>query len=202
MGVQRKRADFSSTIINCAVLRVVDKPGISPMSDVIERAKAKLAQMEQQAEFLRKFITDSERVQRILEPGQFEIFPTDQPNRFHVVPGTADDSVSESGDRTITFPAGHPMPAPPRTRVRDNPKPAVLIPAVVEILRARGQPMSRRQLHEALTERDLVVRGAEPTKTLGTILWRARDVIDSIDGRGYWPKGDPVPVPSDLTDLI
>lgn len=74
-----------------------------------------------------------------------------------------------------------------------NPPLEVLVPAAIEIMRAKGRPMSRRELHDALTERDLEVKGADPRKTLGAILWRAREYIDSLEGRGYWPKGDPVP---------
>ena len=74
-----------------------------------------------------------------------------------------------------------------------NPKLDVLVPAVIEIIRAKGRPMSRRELHEALAEQGLEVLGVDPTKTLGTLLWRAREYIESLEGRGYWPKGDPVP---------
>lgn len=75
----------------------------------------------------------------------------------------------------------------------ENPKLDVIVRNAIEIMRDTGRPMSRREVHTALAARGLEVKGAEPTKTLGTMLWRARDHIDSIDGRGYWPKGDPVP---------
>lgn len=86
----------------------------------------------------------------------------------------------------------------PESSIRPAPRPQnppleALVPAAIEIMRAKGRPMSRRELHDALTERDLEVKGADPRKTLGAILWRARDYIDSLEGRGYWPKGDPVP---------
>lgn len=88
--------------------------------------------------------------------------------------------------------AGTESPIRPAPRP-DNPKLDVLVPAVVDILRTTGRPMSRREIHEALTEKGLSVQGVDPRKTLGTLLWRAREYIDSIEGRGYWPKGDPVP---------
>lgn len=81
----------------------------------------------------------------------------------------------------------------PRTRVTDNPRPAVIIPAAIKIMRERGRPMSRRDLHVALADAGLVVNGADPVKALGTILWRAKNQIIQIEGRGYWPHGDPVP---------
>jgi hypothetical protein len=78
-------------------------------------------------------------------------------------------------------------------RVTDNPKPAKVVEAAISILRAQGWPMSRKDLHTALSERGVVVNGANPVKTLGTMLWRAPDMIVQIDGQGYWPKGDALP---------
>jgi hypothetical protein len=73
-------------------------------------------------------------------------------------------------------------------RVVDNPKPAVVVDAVLEILETQGRPMSPKQLHTALTARGLIVRGAQPVKTLATNLWRAKDRIVALEKFGYWAK--------------
>ena len=84
-----------------------------------------------------------------------------------------------------------------RARLKASATPNVLldelVPAAIEIIRATGRPMGRKEIHAALAERGLEVLGADPVRTLGAILWRAREHIDSLEGRGYWPKGDPVP---------
>jgi hypothetical protein len=73
---------------------------------------------------------------------------------------------------------------------RGNPKPAVVIRKAVSILDEHKCPMSRRQLHSALCERGLVVKGADPIKALGTMLWRS-DALIQIGGHGYWIKSRP-----------
>jgi hypothetical protein len=74
-------------------------------------------------------------------------------------------------------------------RVTDNPKPAEVIEAVKAVLRERGQPLTRSQIREALERKGVIVRGANPTKVLGTMLWRS-DEIETIENLGYWIKGE------------
>ena len=63
--------------------------------------------------------------------------------------------------------------------------------------------MSRRQLYEALKRLGMEIKGADPIKALGTILWRASDRIEYVEGRGYWPIGDAVPkLPDTLDELM
>lgn len=142
------------------------------MDDMINAAKARLAQIEQEAETLRKFVDSADAVAAILGRSSVADLSTDSPAAS---PEKEFDPVVQSQRRT---------------RVSDNPKAEVLIPAVKEILRANRKPMSRRELHKALSDRGLVVRGTDPVKTLGTILWRANDHIKQIDGWGYWPVED------------
>jgi len=60
-----------------------------------------------------------------------------------------------------------------------------------EIL-ARGHPMTRGELAEALELRGIPLAGKDPSKNLGTILWRFQDRFLNIPGRGYWPKDLPL----------
>ena len=89
--------------------------------------------------------------------------------------------------------AEEPDEAPPkRVRVRDNPKPSDVVAATVEILRRNAIPMSRRDIWHVLKGRGLEVRGADPVKALGTMLWRSgKDQLVQLEGRGYWPKDKP-----------
>lgn len=157
------------------------------MSELEEQARKRIANLYQQIEVLEEYLRITEQTRTILAGV-----------------GSSTGVLHAQG---VSGPASASAPpdsaeSPASPRIRDNPKPAVLIPAVIEILRESGHPMSRRQIHEALSDRGLVVRGAEPTKTLGTILWRARGLIGSIEGRGYWPAGDPVPESMTVEDLL
>jgi hypothetical protein len=142
------------------------------MREMIEAAKVRLAKIEQETETLRKFLDSAEAAAAILGGG----------GRGDSPPVPPTDSLRKESEEA---PEGAK-----RTRVTDNPKAEVLIPAVKEVLRANGKPMTRRQLHAALSRRGLEVRGTDPVKTLGTILWRANDQIKSIEGWGYWPMED------------
>lgn len=80
----------------------------------------------------------------------------------------------------------------PRKRVVDNPKPADVVSEAVMVLMEKEHPMSRRELHEALKARGMEVRGTDPVKTLGTMLWRSgQDSLVQLEGRGYWIKSEP-----------
>lgn len=144
------------------------------MSDIMESARRRLAEIEQEAETLKKFLESAKAAEAILNRNGPAEAEAPQPEKVIV-----DESVSDEDK-------------PVRTRVTDNPKPAVIVARAKEILRANRRPMSRRQLHEALAEKGLVVRGVDPIKTLGTILWRASGDIQQVPGWGYWPADEPV----------
>lgn len=81
-----------------------------------------------------------------------------------------------------------------RSRAKNPPIPSV-IAAVIEIIKVRGQPMTRRELHTALKQRGMTINGVDPIKTLGTMLWRSgKDVLVQTVGRGYWLLNEPVPL--------
>lgn len=63
-----------------------------------------------------------------------------------------------------------------------------LEPIIRSILLEAGRPMPRGPLVGALAERGFPVGGAEPSKNLGTIMWRLRDRFVNLEGRGYWPN--------------
>lgn len=167
------------------------------MTDILNKARERISELQHQIEILKKFVDSAEQATVLLQ-GEVAVKSS----------LTGDLSVSDSSTdlsmEDVIRPSRTESPIK-RTRVSDNPKPAVLIPAAIEILRQRGHPMSRRQLHEALSERGLVVKGADPIKALGTILWRAGDQVTQIEGLGYWPKADryePAKYWGDMHDLV
>ncbi|MBN9219560.1 MAG: hypothetical protein J0I79_16565 [Mesorhizobium sp.] len=56
------------------------------------------------------------------------------------------------------------------------------------ITEAHKRPMTRTELVEALELKGVPVAGADPSKALGTILWRMGDKFINIKGFGYWPR--------------
>ncbi|MFN4041980.1 MAG: hypothetical protein ACK4I0_09990 [Brevundimonas sp.] len=152
------------------------------MLSQIEAARQRLQAIEQEAEILRHFLVAWEAAAPLLDAPA----PSQTGGLFDVgrAVGESANSVSQEGN-------AQPLSPPKRSRVTDNPKKEVLIPAAIEIIRGHGRPLSRRALHEALAARGLVVKGADPIKALGTILWRAPDDLVQLEGFGYWPKVDP-----------
>ena len=53
--------------------------------------------------------------------------------------------------------------------------------------------MTRGQINDALEKRGVIVPGKDRSRYVGTIMWRNRDTFESVEGRGYWLKGEPVP---------
>ncbi|MEG3176820.1 hypothetical protein U1872_11320 [Sphingomonas sp. RB3P16] len=61
------------------------------------------------------------------------------------------------------------------------------------IIRA-GRPMTRFQLLDYLVSAGHHIEGGDPSKVLGTNIWRSRR-FHNIEGVGYWPKSAPIPAP-------
>jgi hypothetical protein len=137
------------------------------VNNVVESARKRLFDIEEEAEKLRLFLAAWEGVADLLTPST-EATSTD---------------IKAVDKSPIEAPTG----ALPRTRAV-NPPTDQVVEAAIHLLRVRGHPMSRSALHSALWERGVKVRGTDPVKTLGTILWRAKDRIIQLEGYGYWPK--------------
>lgn len=150
------------------------------MNELDQKARERVAQLEQELEFWRNYLAMNAQAQALLSTPV-----RDLPSREW-----AKESVGEPVDNMVLLSRAENAR---RTRVTDNPKPAVVVEAVLDILRNNGHPMSRRELHTTLGLRGLHVRGADPVKALGTMLWRAPEQLVQIEGYGYWPKDDPYP---------
>lgn len=61
------------------------------------------------------------------------------------------------------------------------------------IIIQHGKPMTRGQLVTAFDEIGSPIGGQNPSKNMGTVMWRLRDVFVNIEGYGYWPTDTPNP---------
>ena len=150
--------------------------------NIVEKAKAqalsRIVKLRQEIETLEQFITHADAASPLLEAEDKAATLPVRPKP----PGAA------GGPKRLKKVVIRKAP-----RVSANPPFSQIVDAAIEIVRANGRPMSRRQLYQALEKRGLKVVGQDPLKALGTILWRDRERIKTLDdGRGYWPVGDPI----------
>ncbi|MDZ4363133.1 hypothetical protein [Brevundimonas sp.] len=154
------------------------------MNDLEQKARDRIAALRQEIEVLEGYLRLSGQAKALLDGVGDAV----------MVASASPQDKSEAGDDSTQnelYPIDNDVPVPPRrTRITDNPKPAVVVEAVLDILRQNGHPMSRRALHTTLKLKGLEVRGADPVKALGTMLWRAEDKLVQLEGYGYWPKAD------------
>ncbi len=172
------------------------------MDNVYEAALKRQAKLQDEINILNKFIEMHHKTRQLLG--------LDSQNKYGT--SVSDTPVSETVNDPIDGAAGGARreaqgaddPSARRTRVTGNPKPETVVAAAVEVIRAAKRPMSRRSIHKALAERGVVVKGTDPVKALGTILWRSgKDELVQIEGRGYGLKGvDYEPKPTQESLLI
>ena len=105
-----------------------------------------------------------------------------------------------------------PDTSPPRTdlmsrlteasgMIRPRGRPADFARIMEAILKDVGHPMQRGPLVVEIEKRGHSIPSDDKPRYVGTILWRNSDTFESVDGRGYWLKGVPVP-PTHLDELI
>jgi len=75
-----------------------------------------------------------------------------------------------------------------RRKATNDFKPAAVVRKVHWILVHANRPMTRTELLKELKEHGMEIRGYNPSKVLGTTIWRARDTFVSLPGFGYWIK--------------
>lgn len=75
-----------------------------------------------------------------------------------------------------------------RRRTTGNPKKEAVAKAARRIIEEAGEPIERFMMYQHLSALGLTVDGANPEKTLSTMLWRmskAENIIH-LRGHGYW----------------
>lgn len=109
---------------------------------------------------------------------------------WHKFAGT---EVEDEGDTLDTLPEAAAQGTPQRRRTVGNPKKEEVAEAARVIIRERGEPIGRADLYAALTEAGVIIQGADPEKTLSTMLWRMRNRVARLRGDGYWLQEVPWP---------
>jgi hypothetical protein len=159
---------------------------------VLEAALRKQDELREQLRKIEDFLTTYRRIAIELRLDSVNETETSEPSTGATMPVGGAEEAREEGQTDA---------APPkRVRVRDNPKPSVVVAAALEVIREAGRPLTRREIHAALRDRKgLVVRGVDPYKALGTMLWRSGEgQLLQIEGRGYWPANVPAPPPPNI----
>lgn len=77
--------------------------------------------------------------------------------------------------------------------IRARGRPADFARIMETILKDAGKPLHRGQLVEEVEKRGHSIPSDDKPRYLGTILWRNGDMFESVEGRGYWLKGVPLP---------
>ncbi|MER8551581.1 hypothetical protein NKH69_09975 [Mesorhizobium sp. M0976] len=77
-------------------------------------------------------------------------------------------------------------PSTAKRNVIRNSKKEDVAAAALEVIRDRGEPVSRTDLFKALIDRGLTIEGSDPEMVLSTMLWRMREKIVRFKNGGYW----------------
>lgn len=159
---------------------------------ILQRAYERMEELDQELGKLKDFVSTYRMLANGIKLESANILGT------KVGQSSTEDLIGDTGAQELareTFPREEA--APRRTRVTDNPKPDVVVQAALALIREMRRPLTRREIHKGLGVMGLEVKGADPVKTLGTMLWRSgSELLEQIEGRGYWPKGEPVPPPT------
>ncbi|MFA6607324.1 MAG: hypothetical protein WCS75_10025 [Sphingomonas sp.] len=94
---------------------------------------------------------------------------------------------------------------PPPVRKPKNPPREAVLDVVLKIISARGTPVSRSDLYDALQSHGIRLYGKDPVMVLSTMLWRSQDRIVRLGSKGYWFKDRPYPPASyypETEDLV
>jgi hypothetical protein len=162
------------------------------MDPILTAAEQRRDELRQELQKIEEFLVTYRSLARMVWADSLNIGGTQPPS---TPADTAVDKVVFEAEREAAAPQAAP---PPRVRVTDNPKPALVAAAAVEVIREAGKPLTRRQIHRTLKERGMEIRGADPIKALGTMLWRSgAELLEQVEGKGYWVKGDPLPAEHD-----
>ena len=105
-------------------------------------------------------------------------------------PLTLKDETAECGE----IPISENFDSPKKRRATGNPKKEDVAEAAREIIKERGEPVSRTNLFRALAEHGITISSEnDPEVVLSTMLWRTRDRVTRLKTGGYWLPERPWP---------
>jgi hypothetical protein len=70
-----------------------------------------------------------------------------------------------------------------------------------QLIKDAGRPLNRTEILTRLDAMGKPLGGEDPSKNVGTKLWRARDKFTNIRGMGYWLKDSPYPATHYIPEL-
>ncbi len=129
------------------------------MTQVIEKARKRLLEIETEAEQLRLFIE------------MYETLAGYDPDSERVPEGRIQpvESARLSGAAV------------------GKSSPLEIVTAAKGVIREKMRPLTRSELVRLLTLRGLRIAGGDKSKNVGTIIWRSKQ-FENVEGKGYWPK--------------
>jgi hypothetical protein len=88
-----------------------------------------------------------------------------------------------------------PAPKPAKRSRPINPDRRIVVDMCVDYIREARRPLMRADLFALLKRDGIEIKGQDPEMVLSTMLWRSKDKVIRLAKGGYWPTGDPLPVP-------
>ena len=93
------------------------------------------------------------------------------------------EEIAERGGIQLSESPGSPK----KRRATGNPRKEDVADAAREVIKERGEPVSRTSLFKALSERGVTISSEnDPEVVLSTMLWRTRDRVTRLKTGGYW----------------
>ena len=148
------------------------------MAAPVENARKRLVEIEAEAERIRRFLAMYERFSDEHILGSVDSQATNPKENY-----PQDLSAVNIGDNS-------------RRRRRKGPLPRELVAMMERLIREVARPMTRGEIVEALNRREVEIPAKDPQRYIGTLAWRHKGTFVNIEGRGYWLRREPVPVPS------
>ena len=136
------------------------------MSDTIERARQRQAELRAELEKINKFLALYDELQEKL--------------------GT-DTEHSETATKPICKPVSG------RVKRRRSVRPQDIANAVVRIIRDAGKPMVRGEIADAVEAGGIKIPSKDKPRYIGTVLWRENERFVNIEKHGYWLVGEDCP---------
>lgn len=92
-----------------------------------------------------------------------------------------DTKAADDGER-------QPLPEKQTRTSGRNPPREQIAEIVRDLMVQRRKPMTRTDILDALELTGHPIVGVNPSKNIGTIMWRLRDRFVNLSGYGYWPS--------------
>jgi hypothetical protein len=142
------------------------------MTNPLEKAKARLAEIRAEAAEIERFIA------------MFARFSIDANAIVQPLSGANSEEKLVKADLPVDKSRG------------TRPTPNELALLMQRVIREVGRPMTRGELVAALEARDVEIPGQDKQRYVGTIAWRNKSMFINVEGRGYWVRSQLTDIPT------